>query len=789
VAICDSPNSSEVRKQNVKFSYNWISELVENLDTDAIELSRLITMKTAESEGVHPVGEHFEQVRAARILAVEPIEGSKNRKAVIDAGSYGQKTVVCGAPNCRPGIVTAYVPSGTTLEGREIRKAKISGVESDGMLASGAELGLNRDHEGIIELDLQPGESLSFKPDSIIEIDNKSLTHRPDLWGHHGMAREVSAITGHPLLDPAKLNHLPEGPPAIEISIEDFGLCSRFSALVFENVTVQPSPLWLQYRLQAVGLNPINNIVDVTNFVMAELAQPMHAYDRDKLRGDTIFVRSARTGETVVALNDETYKLEPSNLVIADAGGPIGIAGVIGGLDSAIGDSTTNIVLESACFNAGSVRKTSSALKLRTDASMRFEKSQDPNNTVRGLARALDLLREVSPGIKLVGGLAEQKQEFTGVPPITLPLDWLDRKLGRSVDSREVRSILESLQFGVEETGPRTFVVSVPSWRATKDVSIKEDLVEEVGRMIGYGSITPVPPALPATVPPANPERAFHHEVRQLVAAQGLHEVYNYSFLSEDTVRQFSLDPADHIGVANPIAADQSLLRNSLVPGIWKNIIENSKYSDSFRLFEIGKEIHRQNGDLPKESTHLAAAVYSRAGDAEHLFALKAVALSLAPDLEIVATAARPYEHPTRTVALELEGQPLGRLFELHPSMLKHGRAGILDIDLDVLYSLRKQTARYQPIRRFPSSGFDLSVIAEPREPAGVVQNHLKSLAGPELESIEFVRDFILPDGKRSLSYKVTVAAPDRTLSSEEVGRMRSALIDGLRAKGYDLRV
>src|SRR5580700_5889666 len=288
--------------------------------------------------------------------------------------------------------------------------------------------------------------------DHVIEVDNKSLTHRPDLWGHYGMAREVAAILGQPLRDPVRPQSLPDAPPAIRVTIEDYALCPRYSALVFENVTVRPSPLWLQYRLEAIGLNAINNIVDVTNYVMSELAQPMHAFDAEKLDGPMIFVRNARPGEEIVALNDESYNLSPSNLVIADGQGPIALAGVIGGLHSAIGPDTERIVLESANFQAASVRKTSVALKLRTDASMRFEKSQDPTNTVRGLARALELLREVSPGIRLVGGLADSHGELKTPAPIELTVDWLKAKLGRDLEAQDVRSIFESLEFGVEES-------------------------------------------------------------------------------------------------------------------------------------------------------------------------------------------------------------------------------------------------------------------------------------------------------------------------------------------------
>ncbi len=476
----------------MKFSYHWIRELVPGLETDPRELMRLITMKTAECEGLEQIG-----------------------------------------------------------------------------------------------------------ADTIIEVDNKSLTHRPDLWGHYGMAREVAAITHKTLHDPVKLELLPKGKAPVEIEIDDLALCPRYSALVFENVTVQPSPVWLQQRLEAIGLNAINNIVDVTNYVMAELAQPMHAFDAEKLHGPAIFVRSARAGQQLVALNEESYSLSPSNLVIADAQGPIALAGVIGGLHSAIGPATKRIVLESANFQAAGVRKTSVALKLRTDASMRFEKSQDPTNTVRGLARALELLEQVSPGIRLVGGLADSHAELKKPAPIEVTVDWLKAKLGRDLDAHEVRSILESLEFGVEEPAPGVFRVTVPSWRATKDISIKDDLLEEVGRMVGYESITPRAPLIESVVPPESASRVYLRAVRNMAAAQGFTEVYNYSFVTEEMVRAFGMDVAEHVGVTNPIASDQTLLRASLLPAIRKNILDNSRHFQAFRLFEIGREIHVRNRELP----------------------------------------------------------------------------------------------------------------------------------------------------------------------------------------------
>lgn len=769
----------------MKFSYNWIREFVPGLDCAPSALERLITMKTAECEGIEVAGPLLDRACAARVESVEPIAGSHNVKAVVDAGRYGHKIVVCGAPNCREGMVTAYVPIG---------KKVIHGVESDGMLASGAELDINRDHEGVIELDLQVGAPLpGCIPDSIIEIDNKSITHRPDLWGHLGMSREVAAILGHELVDPVRLDLLPSGAPAAHIQIEDMNLCPRYSALVVENVRVKPSPLWLQYRLTSIGLNPINNIVDMTNYLMAELAQPMHAFDRDLLNGDTIFIRPAHAAEVFRALNGEQYTLGPANLVIADIAGAIALGGVIGGLSSAIGEKTTRVLLESANFQASSVRKTSAALKLRTDASMRFEKAQDPSNTVRALARAIELLEELSPGFRLVGGVADQKKEAAPRAKIELRLDWLERKLGRALGSSEVRTLLERLGFGISEQQEGVFCVSVPSWRATKDIAIKDDLLEEVGRLVGYDSIAPVAPMVPAVVPPRNAERQFQHNVRTLFADLGFTEVYNYSFLSEEAVRRFGFDPSDHVRVTNPIASDQALLRTSLLPGLWQNIIENLKHRDAFRIFEIGLEVHRRDDGLPGEVPHLAAAMYERNGDGTAgLFEMKRAAECLLPGAQVCPAEARSFEHPARAADVLWKGEKAGRLFELHSSFLESGRAALLDLDLAVVRRLSTAERKYTPIRRYPSSAFDLSIVTGLREQAGRLQAMIARVAGPLVESVDFLRQYTgapLEEGQKSISFRVTVGSSERTLSAEEVSEIRARIMAELRGRGFELRV
>ncbi|MBK9168224.1 MAG: phenylalanine--tRNA ligase subunit beta [Bryobacterales bacterium] len=763
----------------MKFSYQWICELVEDLAVGPRELEREITMRTAECEGVEPHGGLLDGACVARVLEVSEIPESQNRLAVVETERYGRKTVVCGAPNCRAGLRTVYVP---------LPPKTIGGVTSDGMLASGAELGINRDAAGILDLE----GPLDLRPDYLIDIDNKSITHRPDLWGHVGMAREVAAIHGKRLLDPVDEGLVPGGPGVVGVEIEDFTLCPRYSALVFDNVTVKPSPLWLQYRLEAIGLNPINNIVDFTNLVMAELGQPTHAFDRAKLKGETIFVRPARPAERFAGLNDEEYELTPANLVIADAGGAVALAGVIGGRDSAIGEGTTSIVLESANFLGSNVRKTSSQLRLRTDASMRFEKSQDPANTVRALARAVALLPELSPGIRLVGGLSDASRLPQRPAPILLPLEWLNRKLGRRLAPREVRDILESLSFTVREEGEDAFRVEVPSWRATRDVSIKDDLLEEVGRMIGYDSIPPTAPLVPANVPPQNPERAFGQRVRSVMTGQGFSEAYNYSFVSEDEMAPFGLTAADHLAVANPIASDLTHMRRSLLPGILKNIRDNSRHFDAFRLFEIGREIHPRGSELPEEIPHLAAVLFARGDGAAGLFEMKRVAACLMPGSELRPAAAASYEHPARAAEILWRGGTVGRLFELHPS-LAEGRAAILYVNLAELLARSVEQKRHVPPRRFPSSAFDLSVIAGARELVGDLEAKLKAHTPAHLlERIEYLRQYQgppVPEGRKSVSFRLVVSAEDRTLSSDEVTAARQSVIDGMRAQGYELMV
>jgi phenylalanyl-tRNA synthetase beta chain len=628
--------------------------------------------------------------------------------------------------------------------------------------------------------------------DWIIDIDNKSLTHRPDLWGHYGMAREVAAITGVKLLDPVKPGLLPGGEAPIRVKIQDTARCFRYSALLFENVKAGPSPQWLKTRLENIGVNSINSVVDVTNYIMAELPQPTHAFDADKLSGETIFVRTARAGESLAALNGEAYELTETDLVIADVSGPIALAGVIGGTATAISETTTRVVLESANFEATSVRFTSSRHRLRTDASVRFEKSLDPENTVRGLARSIELLQQVCPGIRLIGGVADTRAPLRSIEPIRLPIRFVVRKLGKDISQAEITRILSALGFGVSEASDAELTVTVPTWRATKDISLKDDLAEEIGRMVGYDSIAPVAPRVASVVPPANPMRPYVRRLRAQLTAQGFTEVYNYSFTNETDARRFGLDLGEHIAVRNPIASELTHLRRSLVPGLFRNIVTNVRYFPEFRLFEVGNEIYPEG-----EILHVAGVLYSAHGNEQDFFEMKRVAECLFSGVQVLAAEARTYEHPARTAEIHWRDVTIGRLFELHPAILQteglEGRAVIFDVDAITAQGEAAGAAiRYKPLRKFPTSGFDLSVVCDLRTPVDSICDALRKLAGPSLAAIEFVRQYVGPPfgpDQKSVSYRLEVGALDHTMTAEEVTAIRGGMIEGMRELGFELRV
>ncbi len=390
-------------------------------------------------------------------------------------------------------------------------------------------------------------------------------------------------------------------------------------------------------------------------------------------------------------------------------------------------------------------------------------------------------------------------QDFQSPPPIPLAIEFVSRKLGQAVTGESISRILESLGFGVTRTGADQLMVAIPSWRATKDIASKEDLVEEVGRMIGYDEIAPRAPAVASVVPPPNPMRAYVRRLRAAFAAQGFTEVYNYSFVNEKQAHLFALPLATHIGIRNPIASEQTHLRTSLLPGIFENIRSNIRHSDEFRIFEIGNQIQAAADEASeaRETPVAAGALYNLHGTPDDFFEAKRVIECALPKAALEETDARPFEHPFRTAEVWWHRKPVGRLFELHPSLLhRHdipGRAIVFELNLQASAAVAATISfHYQPLRKYPTSGFDLSVIAPLQLPVAKIEEELRQLAGVNLAHLEFVRQYAgqpLADGEKSVSYHMEVGALDRTLTAEEAGEIRARMIEGMRALGYELRV
>ncbi|HYZ84489.1 MAG TPA: phenylalanine--tRNA ligase beta subunit-related protein, partial [Bryobacteraceae bacterium] len=443
------------------------------------------------------------------------------------------------------------------------------------------------------------------------------------------------------------------------------------------------------------------------------------------------------------------------------------------------------------------VRLTSARHKIRTDASMRFEKSLDPENTVRGLARALELLQVICPTARCSGGVVDVRSVRPPIPLIYLPVPFVSRKLGVAITAGEIRRILTALGFGTEEREDG-FLVSVPTWRATKDISHKDDLIEEIGRMIGYDQIPPKAPLVAAVVPPVNPFRIYVRGIRFQLAAQGFSEVYNYSFVSEADLARFGFAPERALRVVNPLASDLTHLRPSLLPGLFKNIADNVRHFREFRLFEIGTEIHPRSGtELPDEVPHAAAVTYSASGSEIEFFELKRVLECVLPAARLRHATACCYEHPARAAEIEWQGQVVGRQFELHPAVLERegieGRAVVFDIDLRETEKLAAQVSfEYRAPRKYPTSGFDLSVVTDAKTPVATIEDALVAASGSDLASIEFVRQYDGPPlraGQKSVTYHLEIGAPDHTVTADEITRIRNRIVNELRDLGFDFRI
>ncbi len=795
-------------------SCNLLSTMVDLEGIPSDELALRLTMATAEIDSVVHWNEHLKKIITVRAKKVSSHPGADKLTLVDSDTGSGVLQVVCGAPNHKEDDILALAPEGTRLgEDFVIKKTKIRGVESNGMLCSERELGLSDDHSGIMVLPPETPVGVPLSEifpewvDTLLEIDNKSITHRPDLWSHVGFAREIGALFDREVRLPADmnlLNSLPESSD-LKVSIDCPAEAPRYSGLVVRNIRIAESPDWLKARVSAIGMRPINNIVDITNYVMAELGEPMHAFDRKKLRGDEIRVRMASKGEILTTLDGQEHELTPEEIVIADGEGSIALAGVMGGGNSEIQDDTTEIVLEAANFNPVNIRRTAHRFTLRTEAAVHFEKALSPEMTVQAILRCYELITQIIPGAEAASRLLDAYPAPIETIVIDLTTDRIRRELGEKIPDEKIISILRSLDFGIKQDGGN-LTLTVPHYRATRDVSIAADIVEEVGRIYGYDSIKPTPPLVVCETPEKNNYRFFERKVREILAGPGrMVEVRGYSFTGSRILEALGINEEKELHLANPLSSEQDRLRRSLVPAMMEHLDINQKQREAFAVFEVGRTYMkngRESRELARENRRVCGAFYMRKCESPIFYPARDAARRLVDHLRLegieylpATDSLPPYAHPGRSLRIVHEERETGLIFELHPAVRERldleGEAALFDIDLDILYDLPRRPLAFQVLQRFPSVPFEVSVMTEETSYSGDIRNTIRKAGGERVQAVSTLSEYRgeqIPKGKKSLSFRIVFADPKKTLSPEEIDSLQKNIVKGLEKEGLTLR-
>ena len=790
----------------MKVSLNWLKEYVP-VDMAVSDLADALTMAGLEVEAVEDRYSHLETVVVGQVVEVLPHPNADRLKLCrVDDGT-GIVPVVCGAPNVKAGVNAPLARVGTRLpDGTLLAKTVIRGETSEGMLCSEIELGLGLDGAGLmlLEEDFQPGLSLKSALnlfDYTLEI---GLTpNRPDCLSMLGVAREIAAIQGIKMNPP--VFSLPDTEGDIgaftSVSIEAPDHCPRYAARLLEGITVAPSPYWLQDRLRSVGVRPINNLVDVTNFVMLETGQPLHAFDFDQLAGYRIVVRTAADQEPFTTLDQKARRLSDQMLMICDGEKPVAVGGVMGGLNSEIEATTTRVLIESACFDPISIRKTSKALGLNTDASHRFERGVDPDGTLFALNRAAGLMAELGRG-RLVGGVIDEDCRKSG--PLVLSLSVRDTNdlLGTDLDRDRMATLLESIEFKVQDKDGEALEVRVPSFRV--DIARPQDLMEEVARLSGYNQIPTTFPVLPAQGTTPSSMMVRRNQVRDILSGFGFSEAVNYSFISADSCDRIQLDADDprrrHIALLNPISEEQSVMRTTLVPGILEAAQRNiARQQNSLRLFEIGKVFLPQpDALLPLEKEMLVGlwtgrrekAAWHTRETACDFFDIKGTVqgLALALGLAALSFTAVPdgqcrYTRAGHTAQIFHDGLTLGIVGEVDPEVVNtyslKQKAFIFELDLEAIGRLASDSKQMAPIPRFPSTARDITVIVDQTIESGALLNTVAQFGEKLVEDLFLFDVFAgdpIPEGKKSVSFRVVYRSAERTLEDETVNEIHHHL-------------
>ncbi|MHB2025052.1 MAG: phenylalanine--tRNA ligase subunit beta [Elusimicrobiota bacterium] len=816
----------------MKISYNWLKDYLPSLDIGAAALARKMLGLGFEISSSESRGAPFAGIVAAKITSVGK-HPNADRLSLCAVEAGGERfSVVCGAKNIAAGQVVPLAKPGARLPGgRVLAKTVIRGTESQGMLCSSAELGMGEDPGGILILD--PGTPLGSdlsgilsRPDIILDVE--ITPNRPDCLSHFGLARELSValglvLRGAPMDAEFARKEIPDGPlpdsPEIKIRIESPQDCPFYLGRMFSGIDIRPSPGWLCAKLESIGLRPINNLVDITNYILMDMGQPLHAFDCEKLSGKEIAVRRAKTGEEIAALNGKTYDLNERCLVIADAEKPVAVAGVMGGGGSAVTDKTRTALLESAYFAPVAVRKTSQTLRLRSDSSYRFERGTDPNAARAALDRAASLIRELCGKSVHANAVSAAGQEPGRPDPITVSYDRINRILGSNFTSNEIAQALVKIA-PLRDAGEGTILFAPPSWR--RDLSTAWDLAEEIGRLLGYERI---PAKLRGMAPEPFqriPSRATVDETRKRAIAAGLYEAYNQDFVSEKTLGLCRQDNrGSWVRIANPLSEESAILRPSLLPELLQNGALNfSRGQSSIRLFEIGKTYHLGANATTEETTRLAAIMagipgriswrkganveydfYRVKGIMEEILSGNHHISFLAPDEDAAMALSKTMDtasffHPGACALAVADRQSvLGMVGELHPRIAAaldfQKNVCLFEIDIDALSRLGSSPVRFKPYSQFPSSWRDISILLPKSSRYRRIEEAAWLAGGENLLGISLIDVFSggsLEPGKISMTLRLVFSRDDKTLSDAAVSSSIEAILKKLETLGAVLR-
>lgn len=800
----------------MKVTLNWLKEYVD-FDFSADDLSHRLTMTGLEVDAMERLGEGLDTVIVARLADVQQHpDADRLTVCTVDTGSATQQ-VVCGAKNHRTGDLIALAQVGTVLPGNfKIKKSKIRGQESFGMLCSMSELGLSEESDGIMILpsDLDLGrpvfEQLGLK-DVMYEI---GLTpNRSDCLSVVGVAREVAAMadTSLRLPEPVIIENDTLVAEKTSVTLEDPNLCPRYAARLIENVKIGPSPEWLVGRLEAVGLRSINNVVDVTNFVMMELGQPLHAFDFNLLRERRIVVRRAEQGTEFTTLDGQVRTLLASDLVICDGEGPIALAGIMGGGNSEVSSETTDILLESAYFNPVSIRRTSKRLGLHTDASHRFERGTDVDMVPLALDRATALIAELASG-QVAKGVVDEYPSSLPRRSVTVSASKASQILGLEVDADDIRHKLTSIGLNCD-LHDGAVKVEIPNFRP--DLEREIDLVEEVARLIGYDQIPVTMPVSSLTCQQLPVHLSSERQVRDLLIELGYSEIINYSFYNASCLDKLRIDEKDsrrqNVNILNPLTEEQGVMRTSLVPSLLETASRNLAYrSEDLALFELRPVFQPvKDSEMARESLRLSAFLcgrrepqgWAQSSDEADFFDMKGVVEQLLSNLGVSEVCWQvehdeAFYHPGKSCAIYQGERLLGTLGELHPEVIRNfdlAPSSILcDIDIEALFELGDKTIKFKPLSRFPDVQRDSAFLVDIDVAAQQVFSILNRVKIKDLESIELFDVYCgegVPEGKKSLAIRACYRAMDRTLTDELIQNLHGKLIKAMEKElGAELR-